>query len=75
VIISARVSDVRSAQQLGSLLVFPFAGIYVLSEIGVFQLTVPHLLILSAIILVVDIGLFRLSVSTFRRDEILTKWR
>jgi ABC-2 type transport system ATP-binding protein len=75
VIISARVSDVRSAQQLGSLLVFPFAAIYVLSEIGVFQLTVPHLLILSAIILVVDIGLFRLSVSTFRRDEILTKWR
>ena len=73
VIISARVNDVRSAQQLGSLSVIPFAVIYVLGEIGVFPLTVPYLLILSAIILVADIGLFYLSVSTFRREEILTK--
>jgi ABC-2 type transport system permease protein len=75
VIISARVSDIRSAQQLGSLIVIPFAIIYVLGEIGAFPLTVPYLLILSAIILVVDIGLFSLSVSTFRREEILTKLR
>jgi len=75
VIISARVNDVRTAQQLGSLIVIPFAIIYVLGEINAFALTVPYLLILSAIILVVDIGLFSLSVSTFRRDEILTKWK
>jgi ABC-2 type transport system permease protein len=75
VIISARVNDVRSAQQLGSLIVFPFAIIYVLGEIGVFPLTVPYLLILAAIILVVDIGLFFLSMATFRREEILTKWK
>jgi ABC-2 type transport system permease protein len=75
VIISARVNDVRSAQQLGSLIVIPFAIIYVLGEIGVFPLTVPYLLILAAIILVVDIGLFYLSMATFRREEILTKWK
>jgi ABC-2 type transport system permease protein len=75
VIISARVNDVRTAQQLGSLIVIPFALIYVLGEINVFPLTALYLLILAAIILVVNIGLFYLSVSTFRREEILTRWR
>ncbi len=75
VIISARVSDVRSAQQLGSLIAIPFAIIYVLGEIHAFPLTVPYLLMLAGIILVADIGLFYLSTSTFRREEILTKWR
>ncbi|MGA9085829.1 MAG: ABC transporter permease subunit [Methanoregula sp.] len=75
VLVSARVNDVRTAQQLGSLIVIPFALIYVLGEINAFPLTVPYLLVLAAIILVVDIGLFSLAVSTFRREEILTKWK
>jgi hypothetical protein len=75
VIVSAKVNDVRTAQQLGSLIVIPFAIIYVIGEINVFPLTVLYLLILSAVILVVDTGLFSLAVSTFRRDEILTKWK
>ncbi len=75
VIVSARVNDVRTAQQLGSLIVIPFALIYVLGLIDVFPLTIPYLLLISAIILVVDVGLFSLSVSTFRREEILTKWK
>jgi len=34
VIISSRMNDIRSAQQLGSLLVLPYAGIYVLGEVN-----------------------------------------
>jgi ABC-type Na+ efflux pump permease subunit len=75
VIFSARINDVRTAQQLGSLIVIPFAVIYLLGEINVYPLTIPYLLIISVIILVADIGLFSLAVSTFRRDEILTKWK
>lgn len=75
VIISARVNDVRTAQQLGSLIVIPFALIYVLGEIAAFPFTILYLLILAAVILVVDIGLFYVSVSTFRREEILTRWK
>jgi ABC-type Na+ efflux pump permease subunit len=75
VIVSARVNDVRTAQQLGSLIVIPFALIYVFAEINAFPITVPYLLILAAIILVVDAGLFSLAVATFRRDEILTRWK
>ncbi|MFZ0005974.1 MAG: ABC transporter permease subunit [Methanoregula sp.] len=75
VIFSARINDVRTAQQLGSLIVIPFAVIYLLGEINVYPLTIPYLLIISVIILVADVGLFSLAVSTFRRDEILTKWK
>lgn len=75
VLVSARVNDVRTAQQLGSLIVIPFALIYVLGEANVLPLTVPYLLILAVIILVVDIGLFSLAVSTFQREEILTRWK
>jgi ABC-2 type transport system permease protein len=75
VIISARVNDVRTAQQLGSLIVIPFALIYVLGEINAFPLTVLYLLVLGAVILVIDIGLFSLAVTTFRREEILTRWK
>lgn len=62
-------------QQLESLIVIPFALIYVLGKINVFPLTVPYLFILAGIMLLVDNGLFFLAKSTFQRDEILTKWR
>jgi ABC-2 type transport system permease protein len=75
VIVSARVSDVRAANQFGGLLVIPFAALYVLGEINVVQLTANNLLIISAVLLLIDVILFFVSRSTFRREEILTKWK
>jgi len=75
VIISARVSDVRAAQQFGALIVLPLVAIYIATEIAFVSLTPANLLIISAIILVIDALLFSLSRATFRREEILTKWR
>jgi ABC-2 type transport system permease protein len=75
VIVSARVNDVRAANQFGGLLVIPFAALYVLGEINVVPLTANNLLILSAVLLFVDAILFFVSRSTFRREEILTKWK
>ncbi len=75
VIISARINDVRSAQQLSSLIIIPFALVYVLGLIGVYPLTVPYLIILSAISLIIDFGLYYLAVSIFQREEILTRWK
>jgi ABC-2 type transport system permease protein len=75
VIISARVSDIRAAQQLGALILLPLGGIYVASEVGFISLTPDNLVIISAIILVADVVLFFLSRVTFRREEILTKWK
>jgi len=70
-----RVNDVRAANQFGGLLVIPFAALYVLGEINFVPLTANNLLIISAVLLVVDVILFFVSRSTFRREEILTKWK
>jgi ABC-2 type transport system permease protein len=76
VIVSARVSDVRVAQQIGMLLVLPFAGVYVGGELGIVPLdNTSVLLIIAAILLVVDLLLLYVARATFRREEILTKWK
>ena len=75
VILSARANDVRSVQQFTGVIFFPFVIIYVLTEIGVIPLTAMNLLIMSGVFLVVDLLLFYLSVATFKREEILTKWK
>jgi len=76
VIVSSRVSDVRVAQQIGILLILPFGVIYVAGEIGVIQLgVVSDLLLIAGIMLVVDTILLYVAKATFRREEILTKWK
>ncbi|MGI0091099.1 MAG: ABC transporter permease subunit [Nitrososphaerales archaeon] len=74
--VSARVSDVRVAQQIGILLMLPFAGIYVAGELDLIDLGVTsNLLIIAGILLVVDVLLLYVARATFRREEILTRWK
>jgi ABC-type Na+ efflux pump permease subunit len=75
VITSSRVSDVRTAGQLGSLMFLPFIGIYLASEIGLITLDTNTLLIIAAVIAVLDVVMFRVSTSVFQREQILTKWK
>ncbi len=53
----------------------PFIGIYLAGEIGLINLDANNLLIISAILLALDVILFFVSTATFRREEILTKWK
>lgn len=75
ILISSRINDIRSAQQLGILVVLPFGIIYLLKELSIISLSVNNLLIISAGVLFIDIFIFYLVKATFRRDEILTKWQ
>ena len=75
VIVSSRVNDVRSASSFGILMFFPFLAIYLASEIGIISLDINSLLIISGVLLAVDVALFFVSTATFRREEILTKWK
>ena len=76
VFVSARVSDVRIAQQIGMLLIIPFAGIYVAGELNLIQLgDISNLLIVSGVLLAVDVLLLYVAKATFQREEILTKWK
>jgi ABC-2 type transport system permease protein len=75
VIVSSRVSDVRGANQIGSLMFIPFMGVFLAGVEGIFPFNAINLLIISGIVLIADVALFFLSASTFNREEILTKWK
>ena len=75
IIISARATDVRSAQQTAALVVLPFAALYVLTEIGAVTLDVPGLLLVAAVLVVLVVLLGYAARATFNREEILTRWR
>jgi ABC-2 type transport system permease protein len=75
VIISSRVSDVRSASSYGVLMFFPFIAIYIGSEIGLIKLDANGLLLISGVIALVDVLLFFISTAAFNRELILTKWK
>jgi ABC-2 type transport system permease protein len=74
VLVSARVSDVRAAQQVSAVLVVPIMGLFVLQLFGMVTLTIDVLLTVSAVLLVLDIILIKLGSAVFQREEILTKW-
>jgi ABC-2 type transport system permease protein len=75
VIASSRVSDVRGANQIASLMFIPFMGVFLAGAEGIFEFDAESLLVFAGVVLVADVALFFLSRSTFRREEILTKWR
>ncbi len=75
VIASSRVNDVRGANQIAGLMFIPFVVVLFAGAEGIFPFSIANLLIFSGIVLVADIVLFFLSKSTFKREEILTKWK
>ena len=74
IIVSARVNDIRAAQQLGGLVVLPIVAlIFVVLEAS--QLSIVLAILASVVLAVADVALFFLSKATFQREEILTKWK
>ncbi len=75
VIASSRVSDVRGANQIAGLMFIPFVAVFFAGTQGIFSFSVGNLLIFSVVVLAIDVVLFALSKATFKREEILTKWK
>jgi len=75
VIASSRATDARSAQQYASLVFIPLIFLYIAGEIGSFPLNTTNLLIISAGMAALVVGLFFASERLFRREEILTRWK
>jgi len=75
IIISSRVNDIRSAQQLGALVILPLLAIFLLGQTGVLSPNGYDMLIVSGILLVADVLLSFALRATFQREEILTKWK
>ncbi|MCW4019320.1 MAG: ABC transporter permease subunit [Candidatus Bathyarchaeota archaeon] len=75
VIISSRVSDIRAAQQLGAFVILPLLLVMIFTSSVQFIPLVTLGLIVSAALAVADLGMFYLAKATFKREEILTKWK
>ena len=75
IIISSRVGDVRTAGQLGTLLLIPFVAFYALIVSSIASLNIVNIVVIMAIFVLLDVALFNINRATFNRDSILTKWK
>ena len=75
IIVSSRVSDPRSAEQLGSLIILPLMVLFIGMMAGFIMLNSTTFLISSAIVAAADVGLIYLGVALFQRETILTRWK
>src|SRR3984957_2378818 len=70
--ISTRASDVRVAQQLGTLSSIPPLAVVALVSFNVFTASVTLALVFALILLVADVILFRIVVALFDRERLIT---
>jgi ABC-2 type transport system permease protein len=74
-IVSSRVNDARTAQQLGGFLALPVTAIFVTQLAGQFLIGVGALLAIAAILVCANILLVWVGVRVFQRETILTRWK
>lgn len=75
VIVSSKVNDPRTAQQVGVLLIMPVVGTLVAQFTGLFWLTVPLILLSALALFAIFVLLTLFGVALFDREAILTKWK
>jgi hypothetical protein len=75
VIISARVNDIRTANQLGLLLEIPFLGVYLMLVTNIASLNIINILAIITLLFLTVAAFFYLNKVTFQRDKILTQWK
>jgi ABC-2 type transport system permease protein len=74
-IVSSRVNDARTAQQLGGFLALPVSALFVAQLAGQFLLGVAALLVTALVLASVNVVLLWIGVRVFQRETILTRWR
>ncbi len=75
IIISSRVKEPSSAQQLTSLVVMPLIVVLLGQVLGLVNVSTGLVLGTGLVIALLDSALLTLAVRLFRREEILTMWR
>ena len=74
-IVSSRVNDARTAQQLGAFIILPITGLFVGQLVGQFLLGIPALLLTALAIVLANVALTWVGVRVFQRETILMRWR
>lgn len=75
VIVSARVSDPRVAQQVGGVVIVPIIGLVLVQATGTLLVGPVGYVLLSLVVLVISLIGLRIGVRLFDREAILTRWR
>lgn len=75
VLVSSRVNDPRSAQQLGSLIIVPITFAFVAQMLGQYVWSLASLLTTLALLVIINIALLLAGVWVFRRETILMRWK
>ena len=75
IIVSSRVSDPRTAEQLSMVLIVPLLGVFFGQIGGLILIDAGFMLAMVAVMLLADAGLVYLGVRLFPRETLLTKWR
>jgi ABC-2 type transport system permease protein len=74
-IISSRVNDARTAQQLGAFLVLPLTALFVAQLTGQFLLGTGALLVTALVMAAACVVLLAVGVRVFQRETILMRWK
>jgi ABC-2 type transport system permease protein len=75
IIVSSRSTDIRSAQGIGAIIIFPIYLIIGLQLAGFFLLNITYLLIGCLVLLAICPLVLKLAVKIFDRENILTRWK
>jgi ABC-2 type transport system permease protein len=73
--VSARVSDLQSAQGLGGLLVLPVMALGMGQMLGAVSPSLTAVVVRAVILVVLDAGALLLCISVFERETILSRWK
>jgi ABC-2 type transport system permease protein len=74
VLISARVSEARTAQQFSALVVMPLVGLVGGQVVGVLKAGPAYYAIQGAVVLLLDVGLLWASIRLLDRERLLSRW-
>lgn len=75
VLISARVQDVRTAHQLGSLLVIPVVGLFLTRVSRGISLSPITVMAIAGILLVLGLVAMAFAIRLFQRETVLVRWK
>ncbi|MBM3705297.1 MAG: hypothetical protein FJW66_02120 [Actinobacteria bacterium] len=75
IIISSKSTDIRSAQGIGAVVIFPIYAVIGMQIGGLFLINVKFILITCAVLLAICPLVLRMAVKIFDRENILTKWK
>jgi ABC-2 type transport system permease protein len=73
--ISSRVSDPRTAEQLSGAVMLPIILLVMGQSFGLFLLSRELVLITAVVLAILDVILFYLTINMFQRETILTRWK